>query len=350
MGQLCAGAMPDGTAVPVGTDQDGPEKRWCVVGGAEKGGILVRQGQALSSAEADKRLERGAVVRQVQLVGERLCFQRLSGEGPETGWVSLKLKDKVLMEPCPILEPKAVTLGREAQIYGPSFSMTATKGRKIRVLCLHGTAATEKVLRAQLMHLLKLCSEDFEFIFQEGCIDCDESNPIVAKQVELMKQYFPGEKFKQWAEPLGEDGGWRRYGKWEAAMDFVEEVMKKSAPDVLLGFSQGSNLCHPLAARCALGRSSPIACVVHFCTTKPGWVAQTPELFEYQIPVPALLIEGKVDETAQGAADTALTYADPVVLKHSDGHRPFPKDVAEARELAKKIRDFVLLHCRGSSL
>ena len=26
----------------------------------------------------------------------------------------------------------------------------------------------------------------------------------------------------------------------------------------------------------------PINCVVHFCTTKPGWVAQTPELFEYQ--------------------------------------------------------------------
>ena len=36
--------------------------------------------------------------RQVQLVGDRLSFQRLSGEGPDTGWVSVKLKDKVLME------------------------------------------------------------------------------------------------------------------------------------------------------------------------------------------------------------------------------------------------------------
>ena len=34
--------------------------------------------------------------------------------------------------------------------------------------------------------------------------------------------------------------------------------------------------------------------------------------FTPRIPVPALLIEGKVDETAQGAADVALTYADPV--------------------------------------
>ena len=31
-----------------------------------------------------------------------------------------------------------------------------------------------------------------------------------------------------------------------------------------------------------------------------------------RIPVPALLIEGKADETAQGAADVALTYETPV--------------------------------------
>eukprot|EP00913_Durusdinium_trenchii_P016750 g15744.t1 len=236
------------------------EKRWCVVGGADKGGILVRQGQALSSPEADKRLGRGALVREVELAGERLCFQLLSGEGPETGWVSIKLKDK-------------------AKVYGAPKPLVESS-RKIRVLCLHGTAATEK----------------FTDLCQEGCIDCDESNPIVAKQVELMKQYFPGEKFKQWAEPLGADGGWRRYDKWEPAMKFVQEIMTKMAPiDVLLGFSQGSNLSHPLAACAGLGQGPAVNCVV--------------------------------------------------VLHHSDGHRPFPKDVNEAKDLAQKIRDFVLLHC-----
>lgn len=30
-----------------------------------------------------------------------------------------------------------------------------------------------------------------------------------------------------------------------------------------------------------------------------------------RIPVPALIIEGKSDETAQGAKDVAKTYADP---------------------------------------
>ncbi|CAJ1327790.1 unnamed protein product [Effrenium voratum] len=197
-----------------------PEKRWCVVGGADKG-ILVRQGQELSSPEASARLARGALVRQVSLVGDRLSFAKLMGEGPDTGWVSIKIKDKILME------------------------------------------------------------------------------------------------FKQWAEPSGEDGGWRRYEGWEQALRFAQEAMNKLQPDVLLGFSQGSNLAHPLAAQAALGRGHPLHCVVHFCTTKPGWVAQTPELFEWQIPVPALLIAGKLDETATGSSEVASSYADPAVLSHS---------------------------------
>ncbi|CAJ1327789.1 unnamed protein product [Effrenium voratum] len=290
-----------------------PEKRWCVVGGADKG-ILVRQGQELSSPEASARLARGALVRQVSLVGDRLSFAKLMGEGPDTGWVSIKIKDKILMELAPVLEPKAVP-GREAKVFvAPPAKV---EGRKPRALCLHGTAATEKVLRAQLMPLLKLAGDDIEFLFQDGCIDCDPKNPIVAKQIELMTQYFPGEKFKQWAEPSGEDGGWRRYEGWEQALRFAQEAMNKLQPDVLLGFSQGSNLAHPLAAQAALGRGHPLHCVVHFCTTKPGWVAQTPELFEWQIPVPALLIAGKLDETATGSSEVASSYADPAVLSHS---------------------------------
>ena len=36
--------------------------------------------------------------------------------------------------------------------------------------------------------------------------------------------------------------------------------------------------------------------------------------------MPALLIEGKVDETAQGAADVALTYADPAAWFSISSH------------------------------
>ena len=39
-----------------------------------------------------------AVEIQVELQGDRLSFQRLTGAGPEKGWVSVKLKEKVLLE------------------------------------------------------------------------------------------------------------------------------------------------------------------------------------------------------------------------------------------------------------
>ena len=44
--------------------------------------------------EESSRLSTGALIRQEELVGERLKYTRLSGTGPSTGWVSLKVKDK----------------------------------------------------------------------------------------------------------------------------------------------------------------------------------------------------------------------------------------------------------------
>jgi len=70
---------------------------WEVVGGEATGGIMVRVGKDLKSKEAPLRLATGALIRQVELVGERLSFERLSGAGPSTGWVSLKVKDKELV-------------------------------------------------------------------------------------------------------------------------------------------------------------------------------------------------------------------------------------------------------------
>ena len=44
--------------------------------------------------EESSRLSTGALIRQEELVGERLKYTRLSGTGPSTGWVSLKVKDR----------------------------------------------------------------------------------------------------------------------------------------------------------------------------------------------------------------------------------------------------------------
>mmetsp|Transcript_83087 Transcript_83087/g.144309 ORF Transcript_83087/g.144309 Transcript_83087/m.144309 type:complete len:588 (-) Transcript_83087:82-1845(-) len=70
--------------------------KWKVVGGADKGGILVREGQGTSSTQCEERLATGSLVEEVELVGERLHFKRISGAGPAEGWVSIKLKGKDL--------------------------------------------------------------------------------------------------------------------------------------------------------------------------------------------------------------------------------------------------------------
>mmetsp|Transcript_96654 Transcript_96654/g.171915 ORF Transcript_96654/g.171915 Transcript_96654/m.171915 type:complete len:325 (-) Transcript_96654:139-1113(-) len=72
-------------------------KRWEVVGGSDKGGILVREGQSTSSKQLQDRLSTGAVVQQLAVHGERLNYLRLSGTGPETGWVSLTISGKELL-------------------------------------------------------------------------------------------------------------------------------------------------------------------------------------------------------------------------------------------------------------
>jgi len=70
---------------------------WKVVGGADKGGILVREGYGTSSPALDARLATGATVEERELKGDRIRFSKLSGEGPSEGWASVRLPGKDLL-------------------------------------------------------------------------------------------------------------------------------------------------------------------------------------------------------------------------------------------------------------
>eukprot|EP00933_Yihiella_yeosuensis_P027274 TRINITY_DN21152_c0_g1_i1.p1 TRINITY_DN21152_c0_g1~~TRINITY_DN21152_c0_g1_i1.p1 ORF type:complete len:780 (+),score=185.26 TRINITY_DN21152_c0_g1_i1:99-2438(+) len=65
-----------------------------VVSSAELGGALVREGRSLTSKQIS-RLGIGSIVSEEESVGERLRFKKVSGPGPETGWVSSKLLARV---------------------------------------------------------------------------------------------------------------------------------------------------------------------------------------------------------------------------------------------------------------
>ena len=73
--------------------------QWEVVGGVDKGGILVREGQDLKSTQCADRLTTGSVVAEIALAGERLHYKLVTGTGPDEGWVSLKISGKQLLVP-----------------------------------------------------------------------------------------------------------------------------------------------------------------------------------------------------------------------------------------------------------
>ncbi|CAK9092365.1 unnamed protein product [Durusdinium trenchii] len=83
---------------------------WEVVGGADKGGILVREGQSLKSTELSGRLSTGAILGELERAGERLKYCLLKGTGPAEGWVSLKIAGKELVQPTSTPEGKPEVL------------------------------------------------------------------------------------------------------------------------------------------------------------------------------------------------------------------------------------------------
>lgn len=72
---------------------------WTVVGGAGKGGILVRVSHVLGSQAFPERLSTGSVIKQVELIDERLNYHLVAGSGPKEGWVSIRISSKELVIP-----------------------------------------------------------------------------------------------------------------------------------------------------------------------------------------------------------------------------------------------------------
>lgn len=74
---------------------------WKVVGGEKTGGIIVRSDSTYSSEVLSERLSTGAVINGLELDESctRLRYELVSGDGPSEGWVTLKIKDKVLLVP-----------------------------------------------------------------------------------------------------------------------------------------------------------------------------------------------------------------------------------------------------------
>lgn len=88
-------ARPDPAEWPEGI----PGHVWHVVGGGDKGGIIVRSGKDTKSSQLDKRLSTGAIIEEMDRDEDRIKYEKIKGDGPDMGWVSMTFKTTVLVEP-----------------------------------------------------------------------------------------------------------------------------------------------------------------------------------------------------------------------------------------------------------
>jgi len=58
---------------------------------------MVRSGQDLKSTAIEERLATGSIVEELALKGERLQYKLVTGNGPSTGWISLKVGGKSIL-------------------------------------------------------------------------------------------------------------------------------------------------------------------------------------------------------------------------------------------------------------
>lgn len=70
--------------------------------------MIVRVDEELSSTAFSERLTTGSLVAEVELVGDRLLYDRIAGTGagPDSGWVSVRLGFKELLVPIDVKPPK----------------------------------------------------------------------------------------------------------------------------------------------------------------------------------------------------------------------------------------------------
>mmetsp|Transcript_41747 Transcript_41747/g.73422 ORF Transcript_41747/g.73422 Transcript_41747/m.73422 type:complete len:649 (+) Transcript_41747:22-1968(+) len=109
-------------------------KEWRIVGGKETGGLLVRDEDGI---QYDYRLPHGAVVTEQEKKGDKLKYMIMGpgyGAAPREGWISVKIKNKVLAEPAdaagypgpgakaapkaPAAPPTAKEAASAAEVYG----------------------------------------------------------------------------------------------------------------------------------------------------------------------------------------------------------------------------------------
>mmetsp|Transcript_107990 Transcript_107990/g.322930 ORF Transcript_107990/g.322930 Transcript_107990/m.322930 type:complete len:361 (+) Transcript_107990:1-1083(+) len=350
---------------------------WEVVGGVERGGIVVRQGEDTQSAMEQERLSTGARLRVLEYMGGRLHFERVWGTGPVTGWVSEKLKDGkdlVVRTDVPAPPPKPDRKGtknatgelyvslKTSQYPGPK--PPPIDRPKMRVLVLHGAGSNATAIKFQSVRLKTLTRAYAEWDFLEGPKEWDD---------EELRHHTPRDVNEERIKGMGSYRGWWvtdydpprpcgwthrechfdfsykvTFSHFEEAMDHVKKHMAEKGPyDVILCFSVAAVVVSTLAATIIRDEGRvPWRLLLLFngmFARDEKWDALVRDA---PLDIPCVQVYGRNDHFRQFQSDRLMRYyTNPIILEH-DGHHSFPSpDLPHTEELYAEVAASMRWHC-----
>lgn len=244
-----------------------------------------------------------------------------------------------------------ITMQGKEQREKTEYPMPPIKGRKPHIVCLHGTACNNNILKTQLRELTKNWERKVDLSFVEGSMVITN---MFHPTYRLIKEAF-GEQpmHKQYVETSPIDREAKVYGMFDFALaKFDEKLMQlenTNPVDALIGFSQGGLFATLLAARNLKRKDSfvPYRCVVLLNPPNPESLGErVPDFFDEPIATPALVVKGLADDVVPGGPEMyGPMYSSVELDSHPGAHQPMPSEPEDSAVLAKKIHDFIAKHC-----
>jgi len=332
-------------------------RHWEVIGGGSKGGIVVRTGQDTASPEAPERLAKGARVRELEMAGDRLRYELVTGSGPSSGWVSLKFKDSPLLtEVVAELSPMEaymaaqkkeayalVTAGETATLKLPEEAAPVT-GRKVRVLALPSGPSNTNILKFQTMTMKKAFGSDCEWVYLDPPTPWEPipgaTHPSETERPDFEKMIAKSQPITQWysysyhmKDPTESDG-------WEQVpecCEYIMEFIKKEGPfDAILSFSAGASMVSMLIEHLRRkGEALPWRLTMLFNGAN---VDDHRYQFKETCSSPIIYVVGgeKDNFFVWGLTLVSKMYTNMLVLGHEDGHQ-FPMSAPRSTEIYSRM-------------
>lgn len=209
------------------------------------------------------------------------------------------------------------------------------------VVCLHGTAMNEQILRANLARLISSLKGKAQVsVIQGGNVMTNDFHPRVYEQRQF---YNSATILRQYAENTVHD----TYEQLDEGVEFIEKKLNElSRPaDIVLGFSQGAMMISALALRWERGLSSvtPPKGVVLLCPPDPKCVVKHFPFDEHKLKTPMLIVRADNDPVVatDAAADTAKLFENVQWETHPEGHAPLPGDAEANKTLVETLVTFI---------